>query len=414
MQYIRLTLVSFLLVNISAMGMNYLRPYDTLIRPPYSTRSGFHTAGYIEGGLRAAQGFNFDGDNVNVLQIWNCNQDTLAMLDGFPAGSQIDQLRIAIDSTDNAFRGHIVPHATLTMPAAGAFELAYQWSKHIWFSLYLPAFTMRLADINFTDLTPTVDAQDIRVRDMLTDNLVGNIWTLGCLELTDWRRTGVGDLVGLFEFLKDFPTAQRPMLKNVRINARVGLNFPTGLRVNPDELFAIPFGYDGALGIIYGGGLIVTMGCFFKTGFDVELIHLFGNSRTRRIKTAVNQTDLFLFEKTCVYRDYGLTQRFNLFVEMFNLVKGASFVWGYQFFKHGDDFYSVVPQTFSSEIANTAESLQEYTMHQLIFNLNYRFNTDLCDYDDFSPYISLYSRIPVNGKRSALFTTLGAVVGFNF
>ncbi len=235
MQYIRLALISCVIVNSGLFGMNFLRPYDTLIRPPYTTRCGFHSAGYLETGLRAAKGYNPDGDSVNVLQIWNCNQDTLAMLEGFPDCTDIDQLRIAIDATDNPLRGHVVPTGTLLMPAAGAFELAYQWSKHIWFSLYLPAFTMRLTDVGFTDLTQNNDVQDARVHELLTDNIGGNVWELGNIQTTGWNRTGVGDLVAMFEFLKDFPTPQRPMLKNVRINARVGLNCPTGLRVNPND-----------------------------------------------------------------------------------------------------------------------------------------------------------------------------------
>ena len=232
------------------------------------------------------------------------------------------------------------------------------------------------------------------------------------LDLNGWKRTGPGDLNLLLEFMFDFPQKNRQFLKNVDVGGRVGFTFPTGLKQDVDKLMAFPFGYNGAVGIVYGGGLSVTLGDYFKAGFDVQLLHLFGNTRERRIKTSIDQTDLLLLAKTPAYTDYGLTQRFNLFVQAYNIA-GVSFLVGYQFLKKGEDHLALNSCDYSSTIANTAISLDEWIVHSAEFNLSYDFSA--CQTDPWIvPQASLFARLPFGGKRSIAFTTVGFMLSVDF
>ena len=283
----------------------------------------------------------------------------------------------------------------------------------VWVSFSIPFYAVRLTDVTSSDLTKNITPADAQVKNLLIDNLSTITQTLGNgLKLQGWKRTGFGDANLLVESLFEFPQA-RPLLKNVEVDARVGFSLPTDRKTDPDKLFAFSYGYDGAVGLMFGGGLNVTLGCWFKTGFDVQLTHLFGNTRERRIKTAINQTELLLLAKTDAYKDYGLIQRFSLFAQAYHIFGGLSVLAGYQFLKHGQSTLQLQSCDFSNTIANTAVSLEESILHSFEGNIHYDFNENWCDWS-VAPQLTLFTRVPFNGKRAVGFTTIGAIFAVDF
>ena len=410
-----LFLIFFALRALKIDGMNLLhRPYDTLLIPEIYLDRCFELAFWAEAGVRPARGYNEHDNLVNPLAIYQCNQDALAMLNGFPANSLQTQLRTALNATEDGVRGHLCLNGKLNLDFGGAFGARWYFLPHAWITALLPIYKVDLSDVTITDLTQNVTAADMRVKQQLIQNLNTIVGQLGNnLSLAGWKRTGFGDLNLLCEFLFNFPQ-ERPLLKNVEIDGRCGLTLPTGKRAAEDKLFAFPFGYDGAVGILFGAGLNVALGDQFIAGFDVQLLHLFGNTRSRRIKTAFDQTDLLLLAKADAYKDYGLTQRFNLFVQGYRLFGGGlSLLVGYQFLKHGDDHLALDGCEFSSLIANSAASLEEWIVHSVEFNLNYDFARH-CPDSWAAPQASLFARLPFSGKRSVAFTTVGVMLAVDF
>lgn len=411
--YTRILILLCLLMNLSLSGMNLLlRPYDTLIRPtPYLDRCTEFSF-WIEKGLRT-HAYDGDGHSVNVFNIWNANQNALAMLDGFASNSPITNLFNSLDALDDGVRGRILFEGKMHYDFGGAVGGRWYFLPHAWVTAYIPFYCVRLTDVSFTDLTLENTSADLRVRNMLTRPLREVIAEFSDgLQLDGWRRTGAGDMNLLVEFMFDFPQ-KRTILKEVEIDGRAGLTLPTGLKADPDRLLAFPFGYDGAVGIVWGGGLKVLLDCYIAAGIDVQLLHLFGNTRMRRIKTAMDQSDILLLAKTPAYIDYGLTQRFNLFVQGYQFWRGLSFLVGYQFLKKGEDHLALNSCEFSSTIANTAVYLDEWIVHSIELNLHYDFTKE-CDGSAYSPQASIFARIPFNGKRSIAFTTLGLMVAVDF
>lgn len=408
-------LFTLFLSPLAINAMNLLhRPYDTLVRPEIYLDRCWELAFWAEAGVRPARGYNENDNLVNPLAIWQCNQNALAMLNGFGPNSLQTQLRTALDATDDGVRGHVCFNGRLNLDYGGAFGARWYFLPHAWITALLPVYKVSLSQVTMTDLTQNITAADVRVRELLITPLKSVVQQLGNdLSLDGWKRTGLGDLNLLCEFLFDFPQ-ERPLLTNVEITGRAGLTLPTGLKADEDKLFAFPFGYDGAVGILYGAGLSVMLGCQFKAGFDVQLLHLFGNTRLRRIKTAFAQSDLLLLAKADAYKDYGLTQRFNLFVQGYHLMDtGLSLLVGYQFLKHGDDHLALNGCAFSSTIANSAVSLEEWLVHSVEFNLHYDF-AQHCPDSWAAPQASIFARLPFGGKRAAAFTTVGVMVAVDF
>ncbi len=409
---IKIALATFCIMP--AYGMNLLmHPYDTLLLPEVYPDSCYQLAVWAEAGIRPAFGF-VNGAHVNSLAIWNPNQDALAMLEGFPADSPITQLQTAINATDDGTRGHLVFNGNLNLNFGGVLGARWYFLPHAWITAYIPYYKASLNNLEIVDLTQNITAADMRVKTLLTDNLASIVSSLGSgLELTPWKRSGLGDLNLMVEWLFGFPQA-RPLLKNVDLCGRLGFTLPTGKRADINELFAFPFGWDGAVGLLFGGGLAVTLSQQFKAGFDVQLLHLFGNTRARRIKTATDQTELLLLATAPAYKDFGLTQRFNLFVQGYHLVQGFSLLVGYQFLKHGSDNLQLETCNYSNSIANSSLTLDEWIVHSMEFNAHYDFNVHMCQDSWIEPQASLFFRLPFNGKQSVAFTTIGVMVAADF
>jgi hypothetical protein len=410
---VRVLLAGLIFSAGMASGMNLLNPYDPLIRPSYTNRYRTQWALFAETGVNT-KAFNAEGCSVNPLRIWQPQQNALAMLDGFCVGTSVGQFREKLNVDDNGVRGHFCVAGDLDLRAAAAFSARFFFANDWSIGIYLPAFSMKLKDVLWVDQTEISDnPQDILTRQCLTDDIFQVAYTFGQgLELGGWERTGLGDATLLLEWFRDFPQ-QRPFLKNARLNWRLGIMFPTGKPWDENKIMAVPFGNDGAFAIPFGLGLDLTFGRYIRGGLDVQLTHIFGNTRERRIKVDLDQTELLLLQKSHAYKDFGLLQRFELYFEFYRILAGFSCKVGYEYFKKGDDTFSSADPLFFNTIANTAERLEELTMHTMVVNAWYDFGYNKPDMRA-RPEISLFSRIPFNGKRSVQNTTIGGRVSVDF
>ena len=403
-----------LFLATKSYAMNILQPYDSLIRPPYmyDENRRYHANIFAETGF-ATKSFNTDGTVSDPLHIWQAEQNALKMLEGFSPDSSIDQLRTRINANDDGVRGHfnVCSDFDLSLGAAidARFFFLYEW----FISVHMPFYRMKLKNVRFTDKTKDENDADCRVKNLLTNDFAANIKRLGDLDICDWTRTGAGDLTILLNWFRDFPQ-HKPLLKNARLNWRVGVSAPSGKREDEDLLLAAPFGADGSFTIPFGVGLDLMLSRYFQVGLDVQLTHIFGSTRDRRIKTHVDQTDLLLLQKAQAHKDFGLTQRFNLYFQFYKILRGFSFLVGYQFLKHGDDTLALCSNGFSQDIANSALHLKEWTLHHMIINASYDFGIHFPQESRVKPYLSLFARLPFNGKRATAHRTIGFVCGFDF
>lgn len=386
-------------------------PYDTIIRPTFNNQRRWQLYFYTEGGFHNAKGYSEDGQ-TNPLRIWNKQQNALAMLEGFPADSAIGQLRSALLDADDGIRGRFDVCGELQLNFNTSFASRLFFANDWSLSAYLPVYQMTLKDVNFVDQTPNIDNLDKLVHGLLTDNLAQNVQQLGCLDLSGWQRHGAGDLTLMIEWCRDF-YQNKPFLKCVRVDWRLGLGLPTGLREDVNLLFALPFGYNGAVSMPFGLGLDLTLGRNFKCGVDVQLTQIFGHTRLHRIKTDVEQTELLLLQTAPAFIDYGLVQRFNLYVELYRFLKGLSFKVGYQYLKQGDSEISLKTQRFSDNVANTSPRLEDFTMHHIITKFTYDGGYHRPD-GRVRPELGIFTRQPFNGKNVVLVPTVGFVLSLDF
>lgn len=394
--------------------LNVFRPWDINLRPPYCPGKQWQLAGNMQTGLKA-HGYNPDGDKVNVLQLWQPNQDALAMFLGFPTNSPLTQFfqNTLGSPIDDGTRGHLQFAGTFHLQAGAGISAYHYFAHHLLISAHLPIYAMKLSNIHFKDLTQNVTASDTLVRTQLTQKFLQVLHQFDpTLNLSGWERAGFGDLLCTAAWAQSFPQENRN-LTNVDLTLRAGLSIPTGVRSNENQILSIPFGFDGSWGLLGGAGILVTWFNHLQAGIDFEFLHLFGNTRLRRIKTATDQTDFLFLAKVPVHTDYGFTEQYNIFTQLYNIYKGLTVGITYQFWKHGEDKIALFTDDFSTAMANSAQKLQEWTMHQAIFKLKYDFCCHIKP-GTIAPHLMLFYVQPFNGKRAVLTSSVGAVVTLNF
>ncbi len=418
-------LVLFLFVCMSSDGraippINLFRPSDRpLMPPPLPCWGGQLSIGY-EGAI-STKGFRDDGDEffqvclgqssnkdkkTNVLHIYQTNENALAGLKGFDAHSTSGQLSQLFNINDeNGTQGFFRPCGDLKIPVNLLLSQRFYFNHGLSLAFHLPVLSMELKNVRWQSLNEKTTGEQ-----RLETDLLGHIQKIAGLDLYGWRRTGIGDLVLQLSWIRDYPQA-KPLLSNVRVQGRFGIDFPTGKVADPDKILAIPFGNDGSWGIQFAGGLDLDFYYSLRAGVDVEFLYLFGNTRLRRIKSVGNQTDFLFLMKRPAFREFGLGQQYNLYVESCDLLPGLSLKANYQFLKRNEDRLFVCNDLVDPALVNCAESLQDWTAHSLILMTNYTFCSPEAR---ILPSLMGWFKWGFNGKRAILANTLGLQLSIAF
>ncbi|HTM05766.1 MAG TPA: hypothetical protein VL201_00840 [Patescibacteria group bacterium] len=366
------------------------------------------------GSTSHAHAHTHNGTSDNPFFLWNSSESTIPMLQGFDGASKIGQLAQTINAHDDGTRGHIVLYGKYQITYGllyGMFmPIAHGWS----FLCMMPQYHAKLSNIYMQDLTQQQTAEDSRVKQFLTNPLPSILDMYGSgLSINDWHKTGVGDLTCYMQWKCYFPQ-QKPMLKNVLLNARVGIELPTAQHISTNNMLSHSFGNEGAWALPVGGQLKLYLGNYFAVGLDAEFTYILNQKVTRRVKTVKEQTELLLLYKTKTHIDFGMNQRFELFAQICMEKYGLNTTLAYQYFKHGDDTLTPCSLAVDAQIINNAQSLYEITAHHVILNTEWNIAKSLNSNWRVNPTMSIFAKIPFNGKNGLLNTFIGSSLAINF
>jgi hypothetical protein len=398
----------------ATFAINKIRQYDRYFWTGVQERGTWQFGAYAAPTYKVRGALDDQTKTCNILQIYQNDQNALAMVRGFPTDSLIGQYAARLnDVADDCVRGRVVPNAALRMFEAGIGGW-YWLPRGFSLGLFLPFFRMKLSNISWHDKTAHVNEADMLTKDLLTNNLCKHVYQLGGLDIASpWKRSGIGDMSLIARWQRDF-SQPKPILTNVYTSLYFGASLPTGKRADEDRLFALPFGYDGSSGVLFGGSLALTWKYHFVGGVDLDMTYLIGDTRCRRIKTTPNQSDLLLLAKTRVYVDWGFIQRYRLYLGAHEIIKGFSFDVNYQYQKQGDSAVSMCTNDYIVSTANTAESLKMWTLHQIGINAVYDFGFNMPDYRRCSPQIGLLWQHSFKGQRAILVSKWGFTLALTF
>lgn len=400
--------------NVLALApTNLLRDWDTNFWPfsPTVKRVQWTTvgaAGFSE------QGRNSAGDLVNVAQVWNAQQDALAMLKGFAPGTpQYELAQLLNVNDDNGTRGHFSVTGTFNMMFSWLNVLRFNLPQGFFIDASIPFYAMRFHHVDWDDLTPDITLEDKLTKQLLTNNIGTITETLGDgLNIYGWERSGFGDtsiFAGWFgRFLQE-----KDWIKEVLVSVRMGITFPTGIKADQNVIMPIAFGNDGAFALPFGAGLDVRFRKVCWAGGHLTFMHIFDHERDFRIATNPNQTSFLYLQKARARQEYGFIQIANLYIEP-QFYNGFSLRCAYEHIKQSQDRFNVLDNTFSSAIANFTSSLTEWTVHQLLFQLKWDGTWQKNNNCGMCPQVSLFAVVPFNGRSSLQTHMLGISADLSF
>lgn len=290
-----------------------------------------------------------------------------------------------------------IPHGTFKTPISILASARYVFDNNINIGLYLPYYEFELQDTTWK----------CNKKNKLLDKFTKKY----DINIGNWKRAGIGDLVLEAIWMKNY-MQNKPLITNVRPQLRLGLDFPTSKRQNYDKILAIPFGNDGSWGIQFAAGIDLNFRWFLRGGIDAEFLYLFGSRGIRRIQTQLNQTDLLLSTKVDTFKDFGLGQQYNLYLQTATWA-GSSIKINYQYLKSNEDYIFPNSDKYNPLIVNNAEYLQDWTAHSLIAFVDFdyaRINPDA----SVKPVLLGWFKWGFNGKRAILINSIGATLTISF
>jgi hypothetical protein len=403
---------------------NFFEPYDPNLRLPIC-KSSFRLGVNAEYG-DTSTARDWDGKKRNVLRIHDQAENVVAML----LGNQ----GVSMTGVDDFINANIDPMhipAVTTNPASSDSAIAfdgdfrqfdatvyaeYKFPQHFLdghfrFGAYLPIRDAAIRNVKFSEVTANIaGVHESLTKDITTFQNVINNWTP--LDFGSWSKTGVGDLAMLLEWYRWF-RQDRSGIKAVDLHFRVGMSAPTAEQRDINKAFSIPLGNDGAWGIPFGIGLGLSTKYKLKLGADATFLVLFDRTGMYRLKTDINQTEHVLLQTGRATKDHGLTWKFNLYAKGVNLVKGISLKAAYEYTKHDSDSLTSKTSKFNTSIINSANSLKEWNLHSLIFQVNwdsFRVKRDI----PAKPQLSLFYKLPLGGKNIINPHTFGGQLAVNF
>ncbi len=396
---------------------NFFAPYDINLRMPRVDSKKWGIGVNTEYG-HTRKGRNSGGNKTNVLNIYNDDESTIAMLLGFPSGSPIIQFLNSLGHgnaplTDDGVRGHlkfsgffeeldIVPWVRYKLP----FEsIGGKWNL----LLFFPIKKMEIGDIKWEDLTEDLLGVDFYVKRKLTSQIFDLITNFSNLDLGNWNTTDIGDLACIIDWYKNFPQ-DKDILRRVAVHAYGGVSIPTGKQKDINKVFSLPLGNDGAWGFPLSLGLDLGFVGSVTFGINLEILILLDKEKDRLLKVSDKQTEFLLLEKGRATKSHGLTWKFNLSLQSGEWA-GFQLYGAYQFLKHEDDSLSPKKDWYNQKILNSSKFLSEWTSHNFIFKLCYsgRFRKSF-----LTPQFAIFYKIPVNGKKVIQGDTFGLQVAVNF
>jgi len=406
---------------------SFFTPYDPDLRLPYPPKKTQWSFGAQFEYGDTKRGHDWDGKKVNILKMQNPTQSSITMLDAAVTGVETAELAAIrntlriVGAVDDRIRGNIDMTGSFEGFAATPYVRWYVPGKlygKFSLSAYLPIKHMSVRIKEWKDLTnktkptPVQDLETVRLLTSSQEYLQNLITKFGSLKCDDWSSTGIGDLVLMLDWHKIY-RQKDSMLKKVCLHAKGGVSVPTGEEKDENEALSYAFGNDGAWSFPFGLGLDLTFKAKIKLGIEGQLELILDNSKIRRMKTHLQQTELFLLNKGKASMDYGLTWKFYAYLQAFHCFKGFSIKAAYEYIKHDADKLKPESNEFSTVIVNTAKSLGEMHIHNIIASLNYDFFEE-CKDVCFKPQISLFYKIPVDARNIVSAQTFGGQLSFSF
>ena len=351
------------------------------------------------GGGSTTQGYNSCHNKTNILNIYGLyNMHMLGA--GVPNKNLATPVDLSltmleeIRSRDNF--GTFCFNGKFNI-AEGTFSLIHNVTENFFLQVYLPIRSLEISNVTYTDLSP-VDPQlpNINTPSWQTFlHLFDATLAQYDLSIQPTKQSGVGDISFLVGWTYNYQDTVE--LDFVDTSIAVGIIAPSGARKNENCVFSLPLGYNGHVGIPIECAAALGAYEWFTVGTNFGAIGFLEKSKELRMKTNINQSGMIKLAQGCACVRPGILWHISLYAKADHIIRGLSFLLGYNFSKKNDD--SVNPANtavFNYAIVNSDPQFRSWQMHTIQCLIEYDFAKDGWR---VGPRIGAFYNQPVGGAR---------------
>ncbi len=402
--------------NIAIDNPHFYRATNIFPEPRFE-RSGLTTLDMTFAGGHTHTGFNYESQKVPIFDIWG-TQNMRMLGVGVPCkdpNNCLDLILIELSKQDpNCGFGNFSICSKFKIFEAN-FWFSQNFACGFFFQAHMPVRRMQFKDICFQDLSPVdeecfgcpnIDTQIWQTFLEQFDQILDR-WGICCNPLDAW---GIGDTSLLLGWTHNYQ--ETDVLDFIDMTMKLGVLAPTGKRKHENEIFSLPFGYNGHWAIQGIGEIAFGLYDWLTFGGHIEAMYFLKRDRNIRMATAPCQSPLIKLARGDADIKPGVIWDAGVYAKADHFVGGLSFLAGYSFASKNED--SVKPcqtEIFYPNIVSSDPQFQSWKMHTLHLLGEYDFyKPDRF----FGPRIGIFWNYILSGKRVFRTNMLGGSFGIDF
>lgn len=283
---------------------------------------------------------------------------------------------------------------------------------------HLPVRSMKVSHINFVDVSPGVsrchpfNGQCPNSSTPIWQtflNSFGSILSQYDISTEPFNKTGIGDFTFLLGWTINYQETE--ILDYIDATIRCGLLAPTSPQTNINDLFAIPFGYDGHWGFPLGFDLAIGAYEWVTIGTHLDAIVFANTTHDVRMKTAADQRGIIKLAQGKAEIQRGILWNGSMYFKADHIARGISFMLGYSYTKQNNTVLTPCDiAIFDPYVVNTDQMLKEWHMHVFHCSLEYDFT---CNESWIGSHIGLFYNHEIGGEHIFKTDMVGGQFGIN-
>ena len=252
----------------------------------------------------------------------------------------------------------------------GFFSYAQNIKRGFFLHLYFPIRRLKVDCVTFCDISPTDDICpniDNPTWQLFKDNF-DDILARYNLSKDPYNKTNIGDISFLLGWTHSFQ--QTEVLDFVDSTFKMGVLIPSGEERCEDNIFSLPFGYNGHVGFIVSADLAFGAFDWLTLGGHFDALALASKTKSIRLKTGGAQSGIIKLAKGDAKVEQGSLWEVGAYIKFDHFVRGLSLLFGYSFVnKNRNNVTPCNVDTFNVATANSDQSLFNWKMHTVNFLL---------------------------------------------
>ncbi len=230
------------------------------------------------------------------------------------------------------------------------------------------------------------------------------------ISLNRIKKTALSDATLFAGWTRTFQNTE--YLDFVDLTLKTGLLFPTGKKSEVNQLFDVPFGYNGHWAIPLSGDISFGAFDWLTIGAHADSLFFFDKKRCLRMKTTKEApSGLIALGKGQAEVHPGIVWRIGAYLKADHFCHGLSLLLAFSHEQKNQDCISPCDQdTFSKKHVNAAERFKKW--HRSIFHIAGEYDFS-CEDIPWGPRIGIHYDHQITGKRVFDISMLGGALGID-